>query len=111
MTPAQAKKASDRLVETVEHADNTSLEAIRKFVDTVNSAFPELREDGPRRKIIDSAFEMTEKLVSTSTRLAQNIFDTTQKALADIDRSAPAKKAAKKATTKKATTKKASTKR
>ncbi len=91
MTPAQPKKASNRIVESVEHAENTSLEAVRKFVDTVNGAFPELREDGPRRRIIDAAFEMTEKLVSTSSRLAQNIVGTTQKALSEIDRKAPAK--------------------
>ena len=74
-----------RLIGTIEDAEKTSLEAVRKFVDTVNNAFPDLGEDGPRRKIIDSAFKMTEQLVGASNRLAQNILDVTEKTLGDSD--------------------------
>ncbi len=76
---------TDRLIGTIEDAQKTSLDAVRKFVDTVNNAFPDLGEDGPRRKIIDSAFNMTEQLVGASTRLAQNILEVTEKALGDSD--------------------------
>jgi hypothetical protein len=43
-------------------------------------------DDRPRRKIIDSAFKMTEQLVGSSTRLAQNILEVAEKALTDSDR-------------------------
>ncbi len=75
-----------RLVDTIEHAEHASLEAVRSFLDTVNGVFPHLGgDDGPRRKIIDSAFKMTEQLVSTSTGLAKNILDLTEKALSERD--------------------------
>ena len=38
MTAAQIKRTgTNRLVDTVEEAEHTSLEAVRKFVDTVDS--------------------------------------------------------------------------
>ncbi len=91
MTAAEAKKeGTDRLIDTVEHAEHTSLEAVRKFLDTVEGIFPHLRDDEPRSKIIDSAFEMTEQLVASATRLAQNILDVTQKARSESDRKSAA---------------------
>jgi len=75
-----------RLIDTIEHAEHASLEAVRNFLDTVYGVFPHLGGDeGPRRKIIDSAFKMTEQLVSTSTGLAKNILDVTEKALSEAE--------------------------
>ena len=86
MTTTQAKeKSTTRLMDTIEDAGNTSLEAVRKLANTVNGMFPDVAEDGPRRQIIDSAFKMTEQLVSTSTALAKNILEVTEKALGESD--------------------------
>ena len=73
------------LFDKIENLEQVSLEAVRKFLDIVDGVFPDLSKDGPRRKIIDSAFKMTEQLVSTSTRLAQNILEVTEKALSESD--------------------------
>ncbi len=88
MTVTQNKaNGTKRLIETIDHAEHVSLEAVRSFLDTVDSVFPDLgADDRPRRKIIDSAFKMTEQLVGSSTRLAQNILDVAEKALSDSDR-------------------------
>jgi hypothetical protein len=84
-----AESGATRLIDTIEHAENVSLEAVRNFLDTVDGVFPHLgSDDGPRRKIIDSAFKMTEQLVSTSTGLAKNILDATEKALKESERKA-----------------------
>jgi len=40
-------------------------------------------EDGPRRKIIDSAFTMLEQLVGASNQLAQSVVELTQDALGE----------------------------
>jgi hypothetical protein len=98
MTAAQTKeRGTTRLVDAIEDAEHTSLEAVRKFIDTVDSVVPHLGgDDGPRRKIIDSAFKMTEQL-------AQNFLDVTRKALTESGR-----KSAKKAPAKKAPARKAS---
>jgi hypothetical protein len=48
--------------------------------------FPYLgSDDRHRRKIIDSAFKMTEELVSASTGLAKYIVDVTEKSLGESD--------------------------
>ena len=84
--------SADRLIESFRDAGNTALESVRKFLDTVNGAFPDVGADhGPRQRIIDSAFKMTEQLVSASTQLAKK-----------AAKGAPAKKAAKGAPAKKA---------
>lgn len=75
-----------RLINSIEDAERSSLEAVRKFVDTVDGVFPDLVEDGPRRKIIDSAFKMVDQLVTTSSRLAQNIVSTTEASLGELEK-------------------------
>ena len=95
MTTTQTKsETAPRLIETIEDAEQTSLEAVRKFVDTIDSAFPDLsrESDGPRRKIIDAAFKMTEQLVGASNGLAERVLDLTQNALHDTNRTATASK-------------------
>jgi len=92
MAATQTRRTgTNRLVDTVEDAEHTSLEAVRKFVDTVDSVFPHLGgDDGPRRKIIDTAFKMTEQLV-------QNFLDVTRTALTESGRKSASKAPAKKA--------------
>ena len=79
-----------RLLDTIDDAEHGALEAVRKFLDTVDETFPALSDDRPRRKIIDSAFKMTEELVSASNRVAQNILDVTGKALSEAERKSAA---------------------
>jgi len=93
MTPTQVEQdGTTRLFETIERAETVSLEAVRKFLDTVNGAFPDLGEDGPRRKVIDSAFEMTEKLVNNWTGVAKNLLAETEKELKEPGRKSPGTK-------------------
>lgn len=84
----QVGDAATRLIDTIGDTEKAALEAVRKFVDTVDGVFPDLTEDGPRRKIIDSAFRMTEQLVGASNQLATNVVKVTESALGDLERSA-----------------------
>jgi hypothetical protein len=86
MTDEQEEDAASRLIQTIDETEHSTLEAVRKFVDTVDGAFPDLDEDGPRRKIIDSAFKMVEQLVGASNELAQNIVDVAGNVLETADR-------------------------
>ena len=83
-TPAKDEGAA-HLIERIEDAERSSLEVVRRFIDSVNDAFPDLGADGdgPRRKIIESAFTMIEQLLGASNRLAQNILDVTEKTFKD----------------------------
>jgi hypothetical protein len=78
---------ADRVIESFSEAGDTALEAVRKFLDTVNGVFPDVSADGaPRKKIIDSAFKMTEQLVATSTQLAERIVKASRDALNESDK-------------------------
>jgi hypothetical protein len=100
----------DRIIDSLGGAENSALEAVRRFLDTVNDAFPHLGEGGgTRQKIIDSAFKMTEELVGTSNQLAQRLVKvggTTAKR-APARKAAGRKTAARKTTAKRAPARKA----
>ena len=114
MTPARRAR-NVRLTESIKAAEQTSLEAMRRFLDTVEDVFPHHGDDRSRRRIVDAAFEMTEHLVASATRFAESLMDVTQKVASEskrppaaVAKKAPAKKAAaKKAAAKKAAAKKA----
>ncbi len=81
--------SADRIIESFNDAGNSALESVRMFLNTVNSVFPDVSEDGgPRKKIIDSAFKMTEQLVGSSTQLAERIVQTSREALSDSGKGA-----------------------
>jgi len=73
MTPTKKSGTVERMIESGREAEEAALEALRKFLDTVDSVFPDVGQEGPRRKIIDSAIKMTEQLVDTWTQLAEKI--------------------------------------
>jgi hypothetical protein len=77
-------ETASRMIDSVRDAEESALEAVRKFVDTVNGIFPDRGEDGPRRQIIDSAFKMTQQLVGASADLAQKVVKTTSDALTQV---------------------------
>jgi len=81
MTVTQQANPADRANEIIESVRTTAepaLEAVREFLDTVDGIFPDLSEDGPRRKVIDSAFHMSEKLVELSTNFAERVVNATR---------------------------------
>ena len=78
---------ADRIIESLQDAEDSALEAVRKFLDTVNGVFPDVGAEGaPRKKIIDSAFKMTEQLVGASNQLAQRIVKVSETAPRDSER-------------------------
>ncbi len=83
---------ANRIIESVQDAEQSALEAVRKFIDAVDGVFPDVSEDGPRRKIIDSAFKMTEQLVGASNQLAQKFMKVAGDALGELERSTTASK-------------------
>jgi len=119
VTPARRAR-NVRLTESIKAAEQTSLEAMRRFLDTVEDVFPHHGDDRSRRRIVDAAFEMTDHLVASATRFAESLMDVTQKVASESERppataaqKAPAKKTAvkKKTPAKKAPVKKAAAKK
>ena len=87
VTNTEAQTTGDganRIIESIQDAEKMALEAVRRFLDTVNGVFPDTSADGgPRQKVIDSAFKMTEQLVGASNQLAQKVVKVGQSALGE----------------------------
>jgi hypothetical protein len=59
---------------SLEEGQRAALDAVRKFVETVDSALPLRGDGGPRRQeIVDSALEMAERLVQTQYDLLRKV--------------------------------------
>jgi hypothetical protein len=90
MTADQARQQRNpRLIETIEDAEQTALEAVRKFVNSIDDTFPYLSEDKPRRKAMDSTFDMIERLVNVASGLAKSLV-----AITETESSEPGRKSA-----------------
>ncbi len=74
-------EGATRLLETVSGVEQTALDAVRKFIETVDGVFPDISQDAPRRKIIDSAFKMTEQLMGASNKFAEKLVSATESTL------------------------------
>jgi len=88
MSTTQTRSSSaDRLIESFHGAGNSTLQSVRKFLDTVNGAIPDVGADvGPRQSVIDPAFTMTEQIVGSSTQLAEKIVKLSQDVVTESDR-------------------------
>jgi hypothetical protein len=88
-TAAGLKKAvgrtaelSDDVLKSVEAGQRAALDAVRKFVDTVDEALPAI--DGRpsmREKVIDAALDMADKLVTTQYDFLRNVVRSAEGAL------------------------------
>ncbi len=81
-------KLSDEVLETVEKSQRVAIEAVRKFVDTVDHALPALPHgDRPtaRQEVVDSALEMADRLVHTQYDFIRKVIDSASKSLSRSD--------------------------
>jgi len=104
---------ADRMIDSLAEAERSALDAVRRFLDTVNQSFPDVGPDGgQRQRIIDSAFRMTEELVGTSNELAHRLVTAGTEAAKRAQAGGPARRrAAKKSAAKKSAAKKAPAKK
>jgi hypothetical protein len=90
----RTKDLSDEVLDSVEKGQRAAIEAVRKFVDTVDhtlSAFPHGEGPSRRQEIVDSALEMADRLVHAQYDFIHKVIDSAGKSL-----SAPAKSNGKK---------------
>jgi hypothetical protein len=81
-------KLSEEVLETVEKSQRVAIEAVRKFVETVDHALPALPHgDGPtgRQEVVDSALEMADRLVHTQYEFIRKVIDSASKTLSRAD--------------------------
>ena len=84
---AAGTTVGERIIESLETGETSALEAVRKFVETVDSSFPDLGgDDGSRKKIINSAFKMTEQLLASANDVARQVLKASQDAASGFEK-------------------------
>lgn len=86
-TPGDITEGLESFISGVGDQSKATLDAVRKFVDTVNDAIPEVAAEGLRAQIIEAAFSMTRQVVDTSNSLAVGLVDSTSRTLEGITHS------------------------
>jgi hypothetical protein len=77
-------KLSEDVLDTVEKNQRAAIDAVRKFVETVDHALPALPHgDGPtaRQEIVDSALEMADRLIHSQYEFIRKVIDSASKTL------------------------------
>lgn len=74
-TMERTTELSERVLEQVKQSQESAIEAVRKFMESVDEALPPHDSENPsrRQEVIDSALEMSEKLVHTQYGFLTNV--------------------------------------
>ena len=84
----KTKELSDEVLDSLEKGQRAAIEAVRKFVDTVEDTLPALPHgEGPskRQEIVDSALEMADRLVHAQYDFIHKVIDSAGKSLTKSD--------------------------
>jgi len=84
----KTKELSEEVLDSLESGQRAAIEAVRKFVDTVDDTLPALPHgEGPskRQEIVDSALEMADRLVHTQYEFIHKVIDSAGKSLSKSD--------------------------
>ena len=83
-TVDRTAELSEDVLKSVESGQRAAIEAVRKFVDTVDEALPGIGEGASRRqKVVDSAMEMADRLVHTQYDFIRKVVDSAGKSLSE----------------------------
>ncbi|MGO8852017.1 hypothetical protein [Mycobacterium sp.] len=69
----RAAGVSDEVLESVEAGRRAAIEAVRKFVDTVDEVTPALVDASRRKTIIDAALDLADSLVTTRVESLRSV--------------------------------------
>ncbi len=74
---------SDEVLASLESGQRAAIDAVRKFVDTVDEKLPALGGERPskRQEIVDAAMEMADRLVHTQYDFLRSVVQSAGKAL------------------------------
>ena len=90
MVAERAAELSDEVLTSVEAGQRAAIDAVRKFVDTVDEALP-AKDDRPSRRetVIDAALDMADRLVTTQYEFLRSVVRSADRTLRKPDDSAP----------------------
>lgn len=72
----RTRELSEDVLKSVETAQRAAIDAVRKFVESVDQALP-VHGEGPsrRQEVVDSALEMADRLVHTQHDFIRKVID------------------------------------
>ena len=77
---------SDEVLESVAAGQRAAIEAVRKFVDTVDEVLPAIGDRPSRREVvIDAALDMADKLVTTQYDFLRSVVASADRSLTKPD--------------------------
>jgi hypothetical protein len=68
----RAMDLSEEVLESVGDRQKTVIEAVRKFVDTLDEAMPDLVDPERRKKILDAVLDLAEQLATTTNEFLRS---------------------------------------
>jgi hypothetical protein len=80
----RAVDLSDEVLKSVEAGQRAAIEAVRKFVDTVDEAIPGDHPSG-RETVIDAALDMADRLVTTQYEFLRSVMHSADQTLRKPD--------------------------
>ncbi len=87
---ARTADLSENVLKSVEAAERSAIEAVRKFVDTVDEVLPAIGEHPSRREnVIDAALDMADKLVTTQYDFLRGVVRNADRSLKKTSKKAP----------------------
>ena len=82
----RAVDLSDEVLKSVEAGQRAAIEAVRKFVDTVDEAIPALGDRPSRRQtVIGAALDMADRLVMTQYEFLRSVVRSADRTLRKPD--------------------------
>jgi len=69
----RAAGVSDEVLESVEAGRRAAIEAVRKFVETVDEVIPALVDASRRKTIVDAALDLADSLVTTRVEFLRSV--------------------------------------
>ena len=88
MTVSEAPpEVADRVIQTIKKGETSSLEAVHGFISTVNEMVPDVGGTEGRKKVIESAFKMTEQLVGAWSDVARQLAKVGQDTMSEVGKS------------------------
>ena len=72
---------SDEVLDSIQAGQRTAMDAVRKFVDTLDEVTPNIVDESARKKVLDAALDMVDQLVTTQLEFLRKVIGSAGEAL------------------------------
>ena len=74
---------TEGVIKAVEAGQRAAIDAVRKFVETMDKAIPEMASATQRQSVIDAALDMADKLVTTQYNFLSSIVRNVERSVSE----------------------------